>query len=185
MTVLFRHDLSDLDRLVPHVIDARNEGTFPEGAQAWVQAATRPVTGRWIGPPGAAEADATLLRAGETQAPPDRPLYCEDVAGVPEDHPGPIILMRLASYPCAAEQLLATLDRMQDDPRLLLETSGASIAYFVTVAATRFPERVLFGSGGPVFDPRAQLRHVAAALPDDGVLRQVLHGNAARWLGEI
>ncbi len=182
MTTLFRHVLDDLERLVPQVVDARGEGASPAGARCWTEAETRPATGRWIGPPEAADADATLLREGGPPPPTDRPLYCDDLAAVPADHPGPVVVRRLASYPCAAERLLAVLDRMEDDPRLLLETSGASIAYFVTIAATRFPERVLFGSGGPVFDPEAQLAHVAAALPDDGVLRLVLHDNAARWL---
>ena len=172
-------------------MDARAETPdVPGAAWVWCQA-DAPVDGAlWIaplGPDGAAPPGAravSLDRAASVpEAARDLPLHLAHPGLVPAEHRGPIVLAHLASYPCAAEALLATLDRMEGDPRLVLETSGASIANFVTIAAARFPDRVVFGSGAPRFDPRAQLAHVASALPDDAILRAVLHDNAVRILG--
>ena len=187
MTRLFRHDLGDL----PPFVDARADTPDVPGAAAVWCCTDAPVPGtRWIAPlrrggglPEGARAVALAEAVPVPEAARDLPLHVADPALIPREHRGPIVLAHLASYPCAAEALLAALDRMEDDPRLVLETSGASIANFVSVAAARFPERVVFGSGAPRFDPRAQLMHVASALPDDALLRMVLHDNASRILG--
>ena len=187
MSPLFRHDLSGL----PPFVDARAETPdVPGAARVWCRAAARPVGAAWIAPlsrDGVPEGARALALEGAGPVPEaarDLPLHLSDPGLIPAEHRGPIVVAHLASYPCAAEALLAMLDRMEGDARLVLETSGASIANFVSVAARRFPERVVFGSGAPRFDPRAQLMHVASALPDDALLRMVLHDNAVRILGD-
>lgn len=188
MSRVFRRDPESWRTFVPEVIDVRSKGATVGGAFAWVEADAKPAEGRWIAPiiDGAVPSGAdALVHDGALTSEEARtlPLYCDDPRNVPGDHPGPIVLTRLAAYPCDADRLLATLDRMDGDPRLLLETSGASISGFIAAAVGRHPERVMFGSGAPVFDANAQVLHVAAALPDDGALRRVLHDNAVQWLG--
>lgn len=188
MSRLFRRDLTGL----PPFVDARAHAPDVPGAEAvWYladePAGTGAASGHWIAPRARwrAGAAAIALTPGDDLPPGAEgvPVHVADPAAIPAGHPGPIVIAHLASYPCAAEAMLAMLDRMDADPRLHLETSGASIGNFIAAAVARHPGRVLFGSGAPRFDAAAQLGHVAAALPDDAALAMVLAGNARRVLG--
>ncbi len=96
---------------------------------------------------------------------------------------GPVVLAHLGSWPCAADELEYALELAARDPRVHLETSGASIGNFVRVAAERVPERLLFGSNRPMCATLVQLMHVAASIEDDATLAAVAAGNAARVFG--
>ena len=92
----------------------------------------------------------------------------------------PVVLAHLGSWPCSADDLEVALGLVATDPRVHLETSGASIGNFVRHAAERAPERLLFGSNRPMCAPLVQLLHVAASIDDDRILAAVAAGNARR-----
>ena len=186
MTRLFRCDLRDLP---PHV-DARSAQHDAHALACWIEADTKPPRGRWIAGldrDGAVPRDADAVALTADAALPgwaqDLPLYVNRLHDAPATHRGPIVLRHLASYPCDADRLLGALRAMDADPRLHMETSGASIGNFIRIAVDQHPTRILFASGAPTFDADAQRLHVAAALADDGSLAAVMADNALRVLG--
>lgn len=95
----------------------------------------------------------------------------------------PVILAHLGSWPCAADTLDDAVQLAADDPRVHLETSGASIGNFVRFAVEAVPDKVLFGTNTPMCTPAVQWKHVAGAIDRDVTLRKVAIGNAARLFG--
>ena len=91
---------------------------------------------------------------------------------------GPVILAHLGSWPCSADLLQAAVDLALRIARIFLETSGASIGNFLAFAASRVPDKLMFGSNAPMCPPAVQWAHVAAAVADDRVLERVAHRNA-------
>lgn len=97
---------------------------------------------------------------------------------------GPVILAHMGAWPCAMEELEAAVALAQRNPQVWLETSGVWIGNFLTYAAERVPEQVLFGSNAPMCDPAVQWDHVASAVRDDRVLEGIAYQNAERLFGE-
>ena len=96
---------------------------------------------------------------------------------------GPMILAHLGAWPCAAEALSDAVDLAVADPRVYLETSGASIGNFIAYAAKKAPTKVLFGSNVPMCPPLVQWAHVAASVVDDAVLEGIAWRNAHDLFG--
>ncbi|WP_375259527.1 amidohydrolase family protein [Citreimonas sp.] len=166
------------------------------GARAlWVAAPERPFTDgggkslRWIAPAtqGDALPDAWSLDDDAAVPADHRPLLVAGrltplrIASLLKARPGPVVLRHLGAGAGDAAALVAVLQLAASDPRLWLETSGAVIGAFVTEAAARLPDRVIFASGAPVFEAHAQAAHVAAALSPDAA-RGVFVDNAARLM---
>ena len=91
---------------------------------------------------------------------------------------GPVILAHLGAFPCDAVGLREAVDLAQRHAHVYLDTSGAWMAGFITYAAKRVPEKLLFGSDAPMVHPLVAWSHVASAVRDDRVLEQIAHGNA-------
>ncbi len=96
---------------------------------------------------------------------------------------GPMILAHLGAWPCAAEALSDAVDLAVADPRVYLETSGASIGNFIAHAAEKAPTKILFGSNAPMCPPLVQWAHVAASVLDDAVLEGIAWRNAHGLFG--
>ena len=74
---------------------------------------------------------------------------------------------------------------LEANPNLVIQTTGVYREDFLEDVVERFgPERVLFASGFPRFDPRLELLRVQWAPNLDGRARTaILAGNAGRLLG--
>jgi uncharacterized protein len=74
---------------------------------------------------------------------------------------------------------------LEANPNLMVQTTGVYREDFIEGVVERFgPERVLFASGFPRFDPRLEVLRVRwAPNLDDTARRAILGANAARLLG--
>ena len=90
----------------------------------------------------------------------------------------PVILAHLGAFPCDAGGLREAVELARRHPHVYLDTSGAWMAGFITYAAERVPEKLLFGSDAPMVHPLVAWSHLASAIRDDRVLEQIAHGNA-------
>jgi len=95
----------------------------------------------------------------------------------------PVVLAHLGSWPCSADDLAQAVELAEADKRVFIETSGASIGNFIRHAATRIPEKLMFGSNTPMCAASVQWQHVSSSIQDDFVLKRVAQQNAHDLFG--
>ena len=95
----------------------------------------------------------------------------------------PVIFAHMGAWPCAMEMLIEAVEMARRYPNVYLETSGVWIGNFITYAAERVPEKILFGSNAPMCEPAVQWGHVAASVREDRVLEDIAYKTAERVFG--
>jgi hypothetical protein len=93
---------------------------------------------------------------------------------------GILIIGHLGSYPGSEPELRGAVELAREHDHVYLETSGAWGASFVQHAVSEVPAKVLFGSDAPLVHPAVAWAHVASAVTDDRLLRDIGHRNAER-----
>lgn len=116
-----------------------------------------------------------VLVHGGVHVPPDwiASNLVEAVGGV-------LIIGHLGSYPGSEPELRGAVELAAAHDHVYLETSGAWGAAFIRHAVDRVPGKVLFGSDAPLVHPAVAWDHVASAVRDDDLLRDIAHRNAER-----
>jgi len=94
----------------------------------------------------------------------------------------PVILAHLGAYPCDANALTEAVDLAERVDRVYLDTSGVWLAGFMEHAASRVPNKLVFGSDTPLTHPLVAWRHVASTVHEDALLEKIAYRTAERVL---
>lgn len=89
----------------------------------------------------------------------------------------PVILAHCGGHPLNRRLYGKAFELTQRYPFLYLNTAVVCYDYILREAATRFPDRLLFGSDAPAVHPAAALQTVRCALRDPQILDAVLGRN--------
>ncbi len=93
---------------------------------------------------------------------------------------GPLIIAHLGGFPHERALLEEGLAVARRHPRIYLDTSGIWDVSFIQRAATRVPDKLLFGSDAPLTTPFVAWQHLASAIEDVDVLRMLGHETPVR-----
>jgi predicted TIM-barrel fold metal-dependent hydrolase len=126
----------------------------------------------------AAHAAPTLLHCGDE--PMTTPLAIEPLAAACPD--ATIILGHMGGY-YHGDEAMEVAERR---PNVILETSAFPYPAKIREAVERIgPDRVIYGSDGPVCSPRIEVEKVRLAGLDAGAERRVLGETAAKMIGGL
>jgi len=86
---------------------------------------------------------------------------------------GIVIVAHLGAFPAGDRELEDALDLARRHERVYLDTSGVWLAAFLSHAADRVGDKLVFGSDAPLTHPLVAWHHLRCAVPDDDLLERI------------
>ncbi|MEE8600443.1 amidohydrolase family protein [Euzebya tangerina] len=86
---------------------------------------------------------------------------------------GPVIIAHLGAFPAGDHELVQAVTVARRHERVYLDTSGVWLAAFLTYAAEKVGEKLVFGSDAPLTHPLVAWHHLRVAVQDDALLEQI------------
>lgn len=86
---------------------------------------------------------------------------------------GPVIIAHLGAFPAGDNELVEAIEVARRNERAYLDTSGVLLAAFLTYAADRVGDKLVFGSDAPLTHPLVAWHHLRVSVDDDALLDQI------------